>query len=81
MTSQEWAGAADRGDPRTLGAALLAAVRQAHAEQVAIPDDDYRVTDIGELALTEDGSDRPDYVHKLIVRAGELLREQGWIAK
>jgi hypothetical protein len=79
MTGPEWNEAFDKGSPESIGQALLAAIRQAHAEQTAIPDDDYRVTDIGELAPMRDGSDRPDYVHKLMVRVGGILADQGLI--
>lgn len=72
MTSAEWKEAADRGDPRTLGLALLAAVRHAYAESQAVRE----ARDIGELAP---GFDR-DVIEPLMTRAGEVLREQGWIA-
>jgi hypothetical protein len=79
MTSAEWNEAFRKGDPAAVGQMILAAIRQAHAEQTAIPDDDYRITDIGELAPTRDGSERPDYVIKLCTRAGSILRDQGVI--
>ena len=72
MTSAEWAAAADRGNPETLGRALVFALQQAYVESQAA-----RVArDIGELAP---GFDR-DVIEPLMTRAGELLREQGWIA-
>lgn len=79
MTSAEWEQQFRQGDPVAVGQRLLAAIRQAHDEQTAIPDDDYRVTDIGELAPMRGGGDRPDYVHKLMTRAGQILRDQGVI--
>lgn len=79
MTAAEWAAAFRRGDPDTLGCALLAALRQAHLEQKALSDDGYAVTDIGELATAADGSDRPDYVLMLMRRVGAILQDQGLI--
>ena len=66
MTSAEWAAAADRGDPRTLGRAIQAALAQAAADGGMHPEPDW------------DDTYKPVQDH--FIRAGELLREQGWIA-
>lgn len=76
MTQAEWMDAFRRGDPENIGRAVLAAIQQAYAEQSATGNR-YEVSDIGELAPMKDGSDRPNYVMQLCVRAGQLLCEHG----
>lgn len=66
MTSQEWADAADRGDPRTLGRDIHKAI--AHAGQ-----------ELG-MQAEPDWDGLTHTIQNQLIRAGELLREQGWIA-
>lgn len=65
MTSQEWAGAADRGDPRVQGKALADAIAHAGREVGTAPEPVW--------------DDLAPHIQRQMIRTMELLREGGWV--
>lgn len=70
MTSAEWQDAFRRGDPESIGKAVLRAIHEAYGNRVT-----GTTPDIGQLAPGHGGSDADDL--QFCIQVGQVMREYG----